>query len=374
MIRETMTVEERVRSAFNNEKPDRLPVGPHLQASAAATLTGRKQAQVAYDQIETHQAELEVFDSYGGWDFKYIPVAAPGAVMPLMGMKVKLPGVDLPEDTPYQVVEEEIMTVEDYDRVIENGWEDFFTNDLLFRVTSDPKIFEELGKRAEVFKTCMKNWSEREVFTSGPAGDNHPFFKLSLARSVTRFTEDLYYRPEIVKKALDKMAEETIKMSLERAEMLGSTLAILVEERASGYFYPPQIFEKYWWKYTREIVDAHWSKGLVTVFHLDCSWDKNIEYFRELPKGSAVLHLDGTTDIFAAKEKLKGHLCLMGDVHPSLQAIGKPDEVEAYVKRLIDEVGYDGGLIISSGCDVPANVKPENFKAILDTAKSYKGK
>ncbi len=34
--------------------------------------------------------------------------------------------VDLPEDTPYQVVEEEIMTVEDYDRVIENGWTDFF--------------------------------------------------------------------------------------------------------------------------------------------------------------------------------------------------------------------------------------------------------
>ncbi len=247
-------------------------------------------------------------------------------------------------------------------------------NNLLFRATRDPRIFEEMKKRLEVFKICMKNWGERDIFTSSPAGDTHPFFKLSLARSMPKFTEDLYYRPEIVEKALDRMVEETITQSLERANMLKASMAVLIEERASSYFFTPRIFEKFWWKYTQAIIDAHWSKGLVTVFHLDTSWDKNIEYFKGLPKGSAVLHLDGTTDIFSAKEILKGHLCLMGDVHPSLQAIGKPEEVEAYVKRLIDEVGFDIGLIISSGCDVPANVKPENFKTMLDTAKSYKGR
>ena len=49
-----------------------------------------------------------------------------------------------------------------------------------------------------------------------------------------------------------------------------------------------------------------WSRRVVTVMHLDTDWGKNLTYFRrDLPKGSYVLQLDSTTDIFAAKELLR---------------------------------------------------------------------
>ena len=61
----------------------------------------------------------------------------------------------------------------------------------------------------------------------------------------------------------------------------------------------------------------------------------------------------------------------MGDVHASLLTLGNTEEVEEYVKKLIDTVGKGGGFILSTGCELPPNCKEENFRVMLDTAKSY---
>ena len=84
-----------------------------------------------------------------------------------------------------------------------------------------------------------------------------------------------------------------------------------------------------------------------------------------------VLDLDSTTDIFKAKEVLKDHMCILGDVSPGLLKLGTPDEVTAYCRKLIDVVGEGGGFMLNSGCEVPIDAKPENFRAMIDTAKTY---
>jgi len=170
---------------------------------------------------------------------------------------------------------------------------------------------------------------------------------------------------------LRRMTTDLISTQLPIAKASGINTWLFTEERASAYFYPPAVFERFWWPYTQEVVDAFWSEGIVTIFHLDQCWDKNIPYFKKLPKGSAILELDSRTDIFRAKEILRGHSCFHGDVPAALLSIGKPDDVEAYCRKLIDEVGGDGGLILGSGCSVPCNVKPENFRAMIETGKSY---
>jgi uroporphyrinogen-III decarboxylase len=58
-------------------------------------------------------------------------------------------------------------------------------------------------------------------------------------------------------------------------------------------------------------------------------------------------------------------------VHPTLLSLGKPEEVEAYCKKLIDEVGEDGGFFLSSGCELPATIKAENLKAMILTGQTY---
>jgi len=375
MGRETMNPSERLWAAIRVEKPDRVPVMPVMNPEPAAYLTGLTMAQVASSTQVAMDAILKVFDEYGGWD-----VLAPMVYKPVQmqaanfyPMKMRIPGRDLPEDHMFQLVEEEIMKPEDYNKICEMGMDRFYYEDYLWRI-SDLKP-EDLPKEIEDLTASVA----RLVMEAGKRGlqslvgsfDMHPFFRLSLMRSMVPFTQDLYFNPEPVERTLKHMTAELISTHLKRVKESGASSWAIVEERASAFFYPLSVFERFWWPYTLEIIDAFWSEGVVTMFHLDQCWDKNIPYFKKLPKGSAVLQLDSLTDIFRAKEIVRGHLCLYGDVSATLMSIGKPEDVEAYCKKLIDEVGGDGGFILSNGCSMPPNPKPENVRAMIDTGKNY---
>jgi uroporphyrinogen-III decarboxylase len=121
----------------------------------------------------------------------------------------------------------------------------------------------------------------------------------------------------------------------------------------------------------REVHEAYLEAGITPLFHFDSDWTPLLEYFKEFPRGTCILELDGTTDIFKAKEVLRDHMCLMGDVPAALLKLGTPEEVSDYVKKLIDVVGEGGGFILSTGCDTPVDAKPENVRAMVETALTY---
>jgi uroporphyrinogen-III decarboxylase len=129
----------------------------------------------------------------------------------------------------------------------------------------------------------------------------------------------------------------------------------------------PDMWQRFVWPYfTRlvcEVVDA----GLIALLHLDSNWTRELERFRELPKGRCIMALDGETDIFKAKEILGDHMCIMGDVTASMLYLDTPDIVYDYCTKLIRELG-PAGFILQSGCDIPANAKLENVKAMISAA------
>ncbi len=375
MAGESMTSTERLQAAIRLEKPDRVPVVPTLLPEPVSGLAGLTGAQVCSDNQLLISSAFKLFDEYGGWDAMY-PIGATPIQMQAMGtfpMKMKIPGVDLPDDYMFQLDEQEVMTPEDYNTICEIGLEKFYYDDYLWRISSlsQDDLTATLDEVVVKFVDFLEGCSAREVQPFFMGYVLHPFFTLSLMRSMVPFTQDLYFNPEPVERALKKMTAEVIEKQLPIARDSGINLSLLTEERASAYFYPPAIFERFWWPYTKEIVDAFWSEGIVTIFHLDQCWDKNIPYFKELPRGSAILELDSVTDIFAAKEVLRGHLCFHGDVPAAMLALGTPEDVKSYCKKLIDEVGSDGGFILGSGCSVPPNAKPENFRAMLETGRNY---
>ena len=96
-----------------------------------------------------------------------------------------------------------------------------------------------------------------------------------------------------------------------------------------------------------------------------------LAYFRELPRASCILELDEETDIFKVKQTLGDWICLKGNVPASLLAFSKTGEVETYCAKLIREVGYGGGFILSSGCEVPLNAKVENVEAMIRVAPCW---
>ncbi len=381
MTGETMNSLERVSAAIQLEKPDRVPIAILATAAPFARMTGITNAEFYRNEDKALNAILKVFQDVGGWDLDLGSLTGKSIMMSktimtlALGLRLAYPGMDLPDDYAYQACEEEVLKPEDYDIIAEIGWEKFMTEDFLFRILdiTPAELTKIMNELLPIFFRGMEEWAKRGVVTMYPPTlfTCHPFFRLSLGRSMVKFTEDLYYTPDIAEKALKKITSEFIETTINGAKIFDNKITLVVEERAGGFFYPPKIFERFWWPYTKEIVDAMWSEGIVTWFHLDTNWGKNIHYFKQLPRGSVVLALDGTTDIFAAKEVLRNHACLCGDVHPALLSIGKPEEVEAYCKKLIDEVGGDGGFILSSGCELPAAIKAENLKAMIRTGKTY---
>ena len=375
MAAERMSPTERLWAAIRLEKPDRVPVLPTLLPEPVAALAGLSLAQVAADSNLVVDAFFQIFDRYGGWENPYPAACVPRQLQAVGSypLKMRVPGKDLPDDQPFQIDEQEVMQRTDYATICAVGMERFYYDDYLWRVSdlTPGELPATLAATADSFGRFAGECTRRGVQPFFMGYGLHPFFTLSLMRSMVPFTQDLYYHPELVEPALQRMTADLIAKQIPLIKASGINLWLLTEERASGYFYPPAIFERFWWPYTRAIIDVCWAEGIVTLFHLDQCWDKNIRYFRQLPKGSAVLELDSATNIFAAKNILRGHLCLRGDVPAALLAIGKPEEVAAYCRRLIDEVGGDGGFILGSGCSVPPNVKADNFRAMIETGKHY---
>jgi uroporphyrinogen-III decarboxylase len=67
-------------------------------------------------------------------------------------------------------------------------------------------------------------------------------------------------------------------------------------------------------------------------------------------------------------------MCISGDVPASLLTLGNPDNVREYCQKLIDEIGKDGGFMLTTGCECPIDARFDNVRAMVDTAKDYYGK
>ena len=72
-----------------------------------------------------------------------------------------------------------------------------------------------------------------------------------------------------------------------------------------------------------------------------------------------------------AKRVLGETLCLKGNVPCTDLAFGTASQVKDRCRQLIDDCASGGGFILSSGCEVPVNAKPENIEAMIETAITY---
>jgi hypothetical protein len=302
-------------------------------------------------------------------------------------MKFLVPGVQLPDDSPNVADEKELMGADAYDKIIERGWMDYWRKDIWPEVMNMPMAGtgqSDFTKEYEAAITPIEQTLEdekkiTEEIGMEPSGGTTnqvviiaPFFTLSMGRSFTPFTEDLFFKKDKVEKAIKIMSDYQIGVALKKIELTGSKSVLYCEERGSAYMYPLHIFERFWLPYALEFVEAVWSKGVMTTMHLDTNWIKNLPYFKQFPKNSVCIQFDSTTPIFEARKLLGDHIQYWGDVPASLLAYGTPEEVTAYCNRLIKEVGKDGGFVLGGGCEVPSDCKKENFRAMLEAARNSK--
>ena len=376
MTVETMDRVERFEAAVALEPVDRAPVFPIL-VSAGPRLHGTTQGEAWRNHDAAREALLWCFREFG-YDFGskpnfYYPML-PGR---LLGAPVRnlIPGKQLPEDALYQIDEKVLFEREDYDRIAALGWNAFWEEQYgrISRKSLDEfKFMQEMSNQLYVADTEICAREGMPIFL-GAAVDS-VMMAFSLCRTLTEFTKDLHYAPDKIEAAMEACWEDLIANAVEVCRMNGKNIAFVVLERGSSFYYKPEIFERFEWPYLQKYVDVLVSEGLTPWLHFDTDYGDNLHHLRQLPSGKCICDLDGTTDIFRAKETLRDHMCISGDVPAALLSLGKPEEVAEYCRRLIDEVGDGGGFMLTTGCECPIDVKPENLRAMVETGLTYQGR
>ncbi len=376
MTRETMTKQERLQAAISLDDVDRHPVFPIL-VTAAPRLYGITQAEAWRDHDVAREALISCYEDYG-YDYGskpnyYFPML-PGRHM-AAPVRNLIPGKQLAEDDLYQVDERVLFGREDYDRIASLGWNNFW-DEHYEKMSGKPlaKFTAVQTLSNQLFVEDMKICEERGMPIFLGAAVDSVLMAFSLCRTLTEFTKDLHQVPGKVEAAMKASCDDLISNAIQCCKNNGKMVAFIVLERGSGFYYRLDVFERFEWPFLQLYVDAFVSEGILPWLHFDTDWGMNLPYLKKLPRGKCVCDLDGTTDIFRAKEILRDHMCISGDVPAALLSLGKPEEVADYCKKLIDEVGDGGGFMLTTGCECPIDVKPENLRAMVETGKGYRGK
>jgi len=378
MIRETMTRQERFEAAVALEPVDRTPVMP-LMTAFAVRAQGMTQGEAWREPEKGFKAMLDTFNDLGGFDKLY----KPNLFWPMLGgrfcaapVRVLLPGRQLPEDSLNQIDERELFSRDDYDKIAALGWNAFW--DEHYEIMSGGRPVEKVkltqDRLLEEYVREVQIYHQMDIHPLFGAYVDSSIMAYSMGRTLTEFTMDIYEVPHKMKAAMDATCDDLIQNALDVIKVTQIPLVFIVLERGSGFYYRLDVFEQFEWPYLQRYVDAFLSEGVTPWFHFDTDWTLNLPYLKQLPRGKCVADLDSTTDIFKAKEILRDHMCISGDVPASLLTLGNPEEVGDYCKRLIDTVGRGGGFFLTTGCECPVDAKFENVKMMIDVAKSYKGK
>jgi hypothetical protein len=375
-----MTPVERIEAAIRLEKPDRVPLVPIIDMFSSR-YGGINQHDMMFDIDKADRALQRTLDDLGGIDGFHLSYAGLGRTFQtIVPSPPLIPGIDgVPPDVEFQFVEKSVMEPEEYMQIEERGAGKWLIDKLkishpeLSSPTGLIKIFAGLISDMLKNKRSIRRWRKKGIEPLvGPNITITPIEAISMAlRSFNDFILDLFRCPEEVKAGCGAMMKTFKNLGSMMILQSGIKRIFIGGTRTSASFISPRQFEEFALPQWVEMSEYFVAKGVTPVLHLDSDWTAFFPYLKNLPRRKCVLNLDGTSDIFKAKEVLGDHMCIMGDVQAALLKLGEPEEVDEYCRRLITELGADGGFILSSGCTIPIDARPENVKTMLASVKRY---
>ncbi len=353
---------ERVKKTVAFEKTDRVPVT--LSGDAFfAKYAGMKLSNFCASFKASHKAILNSFPDFGDVDGTG-NIFGGAAGFPLgFYSRVKLPGRELPEDTLWQLDEQEMMTVEDYDTIFKTGWKKFSDDYVRNRLGVD--VDSLLPQMADV-PQFVKNFEDAGylVFASSATITVNEF--LSGGRSFPKFMRDMFKIPDKVEAVLDVILEETLADFRNQIRAANPLIVFISPARGASQFYSPKLWERFVWKYLKATAEMVVAEGAIANLHIDGNWERDLEYFKTLPRQKCIFESDSSTNIYKVSKVLGDHMCIKGDIPAAMLTLGTPDEVYNYSTKLIKDLGT--GFILASGCTIPPNAKVENVKAMVAAA------
>ena len=401
--------EQRYYDAVSLKEPDRVPLAPGCMFWPAL-YHGLSFRDAMYDHEKTAEAWKKTVLEFD-WDM--VPSFTnifPGPLFEAVDLKVfKWPGYNLPDNIPFQFVEEEYMKADEYDELFADpsgylirktlpramGAAEYFGTipeipslygAALIFILPTLALSPDLQKAIDCLREAgMKflEWMgvasklEAELKTLGypmfvGAPILAPFDVVSdLMRGMRGSMLDMYRQPENLLKLIDMLTQHQIDFALTTAQATGSQHAFIPLHRGAAGFMSNKQFETFYWPSLKRLINDLIRAELIPMIFFEGDYTPRLDYLKELPKGKTIAWMD-KADIFKAKEEIGDRICLKGNIPPSLFVAGTPAQMEEYCKKLIDVVGEGGGYMIDGAvngiCD---EARPENVKVMTEVTKTY---
>lgn len=339
--------------------------------------------QIMYDPKIWTQIELDAAKKYPEVDtFRTNQRWAP--TYDIMGsIQYKIPGRDLPPNSLHQYIEKEWMKADEYKMFIDNPIE-YRLNYYLPRVMGELKdksslrsyiAFFKAGAAQVIMRDIMHKKNMRLIKEVGyvpptQGGFLAPFDYLSdHYRGLYGIMKDMFRQPDNVKEACEALVPIIVNMAKATADP-NKQLPIFNATHKPSFLSPKQFDEFYWPTFKKclmMLIEDGWK---IRIF-LEGDWSPHWHHLTEIPKGSIICDIDDGVDIFEAKKAFGQKHCITGGIPTEMLILGTPDDIRNRVKELCETVGKDGGWIPNGGGHIPADTKPENYQALLDSVLEY---
>jgi hypothetical protein len=403
--------EKRFNDIVSLKRPDRAPVIPIASHYFATKIKGISNRDAGYDSALRYSSLKEATVKFG-WDFAPSNGVFQSAGFDALGTRqIRWPGGDLPDDAPFQFVENEWFTEDEYDEFLADP--SHFTLTKIFpRVAGNlvglgqvpfPPLYwlsnayylQAVGGSllaAPPMRTVLESLlrladvAEAEnaivdTYIRETASLGHPFANAAVTfsafdmvsdffRGLKGGSLDIYRQPEKLLAAINLMQPACIAMPITMAQMSGNPRVFIPMHRGADNFMSEEAFEKFYWPTFKELIEALVAAGLTPMPLFEGGYDSRLKYLAQLPPGKVAAHFDHI-DRKKFKEICGAVMCFWGNVPSSLMCTATPQEVKDDVKELIDLFGDTGALIIDSTQGIPDEARPENVLALREAADEY---
>ena len=385
-MKEKLTRYERIEAAWNLQEADRVPASP-LHCYIIPYLGGISIREMFLEPEKLIQTYIKCIDLIGdsidpnittldhlsflgksGWD----QVTLDWRIWDQFPPEGNIPSFF------------EKCIIQDYDDVMEKGFSTLLFNKQIYQKIYERSVHDFLYYEFEYPKAFAKAWrgfvEEYGVPLEMGGRATIPFEFILYYRGFAQLTRDIYEQPDKVKEMCQWVLEHEIMNGLKQAMIMGAgevpgAEVIFFQAGIVGPPYvSPEVFEDFVWPTLKQGVDMIVKRGFKAHVHMDGDLTSVLHILKDiakgLPPGKVLLDFE-KTDMKEAKKILGDRICLFGNIPASLLCYGSPQDVEEYCAKLIKDCAEGGGFILSTECETPWNAKPENIKAILETAKKY---
>jgi len=399
--------EKRIMDAIQLRIPDRVPIMCPI-GYFPARYTGIPYSAAYYDYDKWYSAYEKTLQDFQP-DVIYPQPFTPGKALELLGPKqMRWPGYGVDPNMGHQSIEIDNMKAEEFDQYMSDT-SDYMLRVFMSRACDVSEGLAELPKLADlgagpfgiqllalslaepkVAKSIralqkagreMRRWHSRQdkfssmildmgfpQYTHGAAMPPYDVVSHSL-RGMESTMLDMHRQPDKLIELCEFILKRTLERPLPEPNEYGYIRLFMTVTRGSDDFLSVKQWETFYWPTFKRLVMGLIERGGTPCIFFEGNCDSRMEYLLEFPKGKLLARLD-RTDIFRAKEILKDHVCIEGNVPSSLLQTGTIQEVKDHCKKLIDVVGKGGGYILSTRSSTD-HVKPENLRAMIEFTKEY---